>query len=522
MNMRKLLTLACLTIIATPLYAFNLDSLLIASIGGHEAYDSLQHLTSFRAEGAVNLNGQQGRFVEYFVPPTLFYIKVTFEDFSLVQAYDGQTAWQTDQNGKISELEGFEKREMLKNIYFESFAYLWPGRLSGDREYQGRTVKDGQTYHKVAFYPLNTDTVLAYYDYRTGLRKLMVSRMDNIKTLTYIDKYKKISGILFPFYSKATAEGILLSSEFEADTVELNARIDTSIFSIPAGKITDYHFPTGKQQMEIPFQYKAGHIKLLVTINGRKKVWFILDSGASANIYHKPVADELNLPVVGTLPARGISGFENVEMVKTDSIAIGQLTLYNQMAGSLDLSLLERKGIDGEDFGGLLGYDFISRFPVMINYQESMLVVYNPNHFEPSEGGVEVGFHLTMQVPTVRGELNGIPGDFLIDLGNAFGLIIHHRFVKLHNLDRELDDIRDNPSTFSGIGGDLAGKTAFAATFQIGDILIQSLRVILPDSSSGLTGSDQLAGNIGNLIMENFKVLFDYGNSRLIFYDTDK
>lgn len=519
--MKKILILAFITVVSAQVVAFNLDSLLIVSIGGSGAYDSLKHLISYRTEGSVNLNGQHGRFVEYFVPPNRFHLKVSFDDFSLVQAYDGRTAWQMHPNGQVSELEGFEKRELLKNVYFEAFAYLFPDRLTGDKEYRGETVRDGQTYHEVAFYPMNSDTVLVYYDCRTGLRRLMVSRLDNINTLTHVDRYEEVSGILVPFYSKAAAEGVPLFSEFEVETVELNGQVDTSIFSMPAAVLADYHFPEGAQYVEIPFEYHAGHIKLLVTINGRKRTWFILDSGASANILHKPVVDELNLPAVGALPARGLGGFEEVQLVKTDSISIGRLTLYNQVAGSLDLSLLSRPGMYGEDFGGLLGYDFLSRLPVMVNYQGATLIIYNPDRFEPPKGGVEVDFHLSMLVPTVRGELNGIPGDFIVDLGNAFGLIIHQRFVELHQLDRKLDDIRDNPRTFSGIGGGLAGKTAFAATFRIGDILIQSLRVILPDSSAGLTGSGQLAGNVGNLILENFKVLFDYKNSRLIFYEAD-
>jgi hypothetical protein len=518
---KKILPMVLQLFVVTSISAFNLDSLFIVSIGGPEAYDSLKHLNSYRAEGSVNLNGQQGRFEEYFVTPNKFYLEARFEGFSIAQAYDGLIAWQKDHNGRISVLEGLEKRELQKDLYFESFAYLFPDRLPGAFEYRGQTVKDRKTYHEVAFYPLETDTVLAYYDVQSGLRKLMLSRLDNISTITHVDNYQKVSGILLPFSSKATGEGVSLFSEFELETVEINVPIDTSIFNMPSEGGVDYHFPAEVPYVVIPFQYHAGHIVLPVTINGKKRVRFILDSGSSANVFHKPVLEQLHLPIVGKLPARGIGGFEEVNLVKTDSVSIGGLTLYNQIAGSLDLSLLEETATEYEDFGGLLGYDFLSRFPVLINYRESTLVVYNPERFEPPAGGVEVGFHLTMLVPTIRGELNGIPGDFIVDLGNPFGMIVHWKFARLNDLEKKLGDVQNDTDSFSGIGGGLGGKTAYAATFQIGDILIQSLRVILPDSSAGLAGSDQLAGNIGNLILENFNVLFDYKNSRLIFYATD-
>ncbi len=525
MVMEKILVFIVFALAVTaggPTCGFDLDSLLVVSIGGPEAYDRLERLTSCRTKGSVNLNGLEGQFEQYFVPPNRFYATVRFQDFSLVQAYDGQIAWQMDHNGQISQLQGYEKQELLRSVYFESFSYFFPDRLAGGKEYLGETVKEAKMYHEVAFYPFNSDTVLVYFDCESGLRKLTVTRLDNFNAVTHINDYHDVSGILMPFYSKAMAEEAGLFLEFAVDTVELDAPVDTSVFFMPPAGAADYHFPPGAQFVDIPFEYRAGHIRLPVTINGGKKAQFILDSGSSANILHKPVVGELNLPVVGRLPARGVGGFENVELVKTDSLSIGELTLYNQVAGCLDLSLLAGASAQSGHFGGLLGHDFLSRFPVLISYRNSVLTVFNPDSFEPLQGGIEVAFHLTMLVPTVRGELNGIPGDFIVDLGNAFGLIIHQEFAQANELEKKLDDIRDNLRSLGGVGGSFGGKSAYAATFKVGDILIQSLRVILPDSSSGLAGSRELAGNIGNLILENFDLLFDYRNSRVIFYDADR
>ena len=106
-------------------------------------------------------------------------------------------------------------------------------------------------------------------------------------------------------------------------------------------------------------------------------------------------------------------------------------------------------------------------------------------------------------------------------LPNALGLILHNRFIQNNSLLRQLDDVQENNKVFGGIGGAIGGKNAYAATFKMGDIMINSIRVILPDSSQGLAGSSKLAGNIGNMVLENFRVLFDYKNSRLIFYNAD-
>jgi hypothetical protein len=48
---------------------------------------------------------------------------------------------------------------------------------------------------------------------------------------------------------------------------------------------------------------------------------------------------------------------------------------------------------------------------------------------------------------------------------------------------------------------------------------LSDLRVLLLDTQAGLAGSRQLAGNIGNLILENFRLLLDYQRSRMILFE---
>ncbi len=123
---RSLLGTALSLLLIVPVAAVEVDSLLVASVGGPAAVDSLRGMTSYTAEGVVTLNGLPGRFTEYFVPPDRSYVRLDLETFTMVQAYDGLTAWQQDLNGQVSELAGYEKQEILKAMYFHSFSYLFP------------------------------------------------------------------------------------------------------------------------------------------------------------------------------------------------------------------------------------------------------------------------------------------------------------------------------------------------------------------------------------------------------------
>ncbi|UCD64503.1 MAG: clan AA aspartic protease [Candidatus Zixiibacteriota bacterium] len=515
--MRKLVGCLVILIAAPCARPIDLDSLLLKSAGSAGALETINRLKTIASSGTVVLNGQAGTFTHYVAVPDRYYLNVSFEGFSLVQAFDGAVAWQQDMNGGVSRVEGYARRELLKNLYFESFLYL---KSSGEeRAYLGTRDLDGTLYHLVAFFPYDDDTVYCFFNVETARRELLVTSLDQVTLVSYLGDYRPVSELPFPFYQYGSAEEIAYETEFTVDTVVLNGTVPDSIFAMPVIAASDYHFPDHTQAVVIPFSYAAGHIRVPIVISGRKKSWAILDSGASANILHTAAVSELDLPAVGRLPVMGVAGYEEVDLVRTDSLQVGELTLYRQVAGAMDLSdVSSHFGFDSS-FGGMLGHDFLSRFPMLVRFSDSSLVVFNPESFEPPPGGTAVDFFLTMLIPTVEAEINGIGGRFIVDLGNAYSVVLHHHFVRENDLANRLTDVAVNRLGFGGVGGTIGGRSATAATFTVGGVSVESLQVFMPDSGSGIAGSEALAGNIGSLFLQNYDVLFDYRNSRIIFYE---
>ena len=516
---RLALTAACVVLlINTYAVAINLDSLLTASIGGKAAMDTIQRLTSLVYEGKTRTGGLEGSFRAVIVPPDRLYFEMKSPSFSMTQGFDGLTGWQRDQNGQVSELSGFEKKLLLKNLYIESFSYLLPERRGMPLSYRGVEVQDGIQYHVVGFVPYEGDTIIACYNTGTSRREITGTQVDNLYTVSELSDFRTVSGIVIPFHVVDTVIGLPFSTELTIERATINQPVDTSIFRKPSARASDFRFPKGKAAIQVPFSYANGLIHVPATLNGRKRVRLLLDSGASGNVYHRDAVASLNLPIAGYLPARGVSGVDSIALVRMDSIQVGGLTLYNQVAGTLDLKALARSAEAKEIFGGLLGYDFLSRFPVMVDYHGSVLTVFNPETFKPPAGGIVIPFTLTQQVPTITGSLVGVQGQFLVDLGNAFGLILHGAFEMEHGLDTLLSDFQPMSDNVSGIGGSIGGQSAYAKTFEFGGIRLEAIRAILPERSMGLTGSAELAGNIGNRILEHFNVLFDYQQSQIVLY----
>ena len=81
---------------------------------------TIQTMTSFRATGEIVLNGQRGTFFEIVAPPNRIYYSLTFPDFNITQGYDGQDGWQSDLNGRISRISGFEMEALIQSLYLET------------------------------------------------------------------------------------------------------------------------------------------------------------------------------------------------------------------------------------------------------------------------------------------------------------------------------------------------------------------------------------------------------------------
>jgi len=511
------LTLVVFFLTAVRGFGFNLDSLLVQSVGGPVAVEKLRSVTTIYASGRATLADMLGTFQIYVMTPDQIYMEMNLGQITLVQAYDGVTAWQKDHNGMVSELSGFEKRTLLSQVYFQTYSFLFHDRLPGGSAYLGTEERKGRQFHKVAFYPMLTDTVCSYFDVASAHQSFDVLHMDNLEVVTEYSNHQRRDGVLMALTSRSEAEAAQVAVELTVDSLVFNAAFDQAVFQRPLSE-NDYRFPPETDSVQVPFNLVEGHIYIPGNVNGRR-LTFILDSGASANIFHRPALDGLNLPIMGKLPAAGVAGWEMVDLVRTDSLVIGGLAMLNQVGGALDLSLLSGSQPDSVPFGGVMGYDFLSRFPLLIDYQKELLTIYNPESFVAPSGGHEVPFELTLQVPTVEAELVGFPGRYLIDLGNPFGLIVHQEFSQRNDLLKRLDEVQDMAGSIGGVGGGLAGKTAYAATFSLGGIPMNDLRVMLPDSGSGLAGSVELAGNIGNMLLGRFRVLFDYRAHRLIFYE---
>jgi len=518
--MKQILFVLFVVLISCQIQAqeIDLDSLLIQSVGDKMAFSRIKTIQTICLEGDLILNNIPGSFQLLTVMPDKIYMTMQMDQFEMTQIYNGNVCWQIDMNGSFSDLSGYEKDALISQAYMQTYSYLFDDRISGGKEYLGKTFYNDNEYHLVAFYPQYKDTLYSLIDIESGLPRVTIDSLDRLETIVTIDDYRTIEDVAVSFHSLSRATGAPITSEFSITKVEFDSPITMSLFEKSGSQNSDFLFPDDTDSIVVPFEMGQGHIYLSVIINGSKKVRMILDTGASSSVLYPSVFSEMSFDIVGKLPASGLGGYEEVDLVKIDSLIVDRLKLYDQIAGFFDIGFIESSN-DDILLGGILGYDFLSRFPIMIDYGNRQVVVYNPDTFVfPIDGSV-VPFRLISQVPTIEATLVGIKGDFLIDLGNSAGLLINNEFAKINNMENYLDDIRTQPRGLYGVGGIVNVRSAYAAEFAFGDVRINSIRVLLMEEGEGLANSGSIAGNIGSLVLQQFKILFDYASSQVGFYE---
>ncbi len=499
-----------------PINASEIQSILQKSVGGKKAVERIRSLKSIYMSGTVNMNGVLGTFEYKSKLPDKFHLALKFPSFSMEQGYDGTTAWQQDLTGQKTELTGTEKNEVIKTIYLNSYKYLFDDTIP-NKNYLGKSYVGEKIYEQILFFPTIRDTIHAFFDVTTGNRTISKSKQDLFEVVSYDSLFQTVDDINFPFYSQSVIKEMNFTFYQLVDSVLFDVDFPDSIFLFQKRNDANYRFPA-KNKLTIKIEFQNNHIFVPVTISGTRKVYMLLDSGAGASIINKKIADEIIFDSIGTMPAIGVSGTARTKLIRTDSMQIGDLKLYKQIAGSMDLQNIMRRKINKVEFGGILGNDFLSQFPILIDYQKKELTIYNPKNHQAQSGGNKINFEYYMLIPTIECKVGSAKGTFIVDLGNSFGLILHDNFVKEHNLKEIITIDIESKQLIGGIGGASVGQTAVVDSFLIGDEILLDEKVTILSPGEGIVGSTEIAGNIGNRLLKKYKVYLNFSKNEIILY----
>lgn len=184
---------------------------------------------------------------------------------------------------------------------------------------------------------------------------------------------------------------------------------------------------TSTPPVRTPFKKIRSLIFVEVKING-EDAYFILDSGAPVVVlnthYFSNGTDDGD--------AQGVSGSLQRKQIQVDSFRWGNLKLTDTQLMGLDLSHLEEE-LD-HPFKGLIGYDLLKDFELLIDYEEEELLLFKEGqtvYHQEKSPTAELPFNYQLHIPVLEAEIGGAMYQLGLDTGAEQNLISQAAFKQL-------------------------------------------------------------------------------------------
>ena len=479
------------------------------TIGG---LNRLKKIRTSYTTGKKTVDRLNGYFKEWTKTPIRYRTEENYTVITQSSGDNGTHAWSKDFNGKVLVLKDKESQQRRQiSMLLNKYDHIKRDSKYFSLSYQGQTEINEKPAHIIKMSNnINKDIIWYYFDIHSFLLVKVIEKQTDIKIHTLYQDYRLTDGnimIAFRMDSEIRPrnkhESIIIN-EFHA-----NPQIPDSYFSIPPENHNLIHFKPGSKVEKIPFYLNDNLIYLPIQLNGQEKLW-IVDSGASHSLIDEDYAKQLGLVIHPGIKGFGFGGNFELSHVKLPSYGTQDVQIKNQTIYTLK-GLAQR--FSSPQAMGILGYDFLSRFVVKIDYANQSIFLYENSHFNYKGNGNIINAPLkynTFSLPVTLDKQ--FYGYWSIDLG-AYDASLHYSFAKKHELLQ-----RKGLETLSaGIENAILERTVKFDSLTIGSYKIHPAYINIPVSKGLGTGAiGELAGNLGNSILRHFVIYLDYKNQQVI------
>jgi len=265
-------------------------------------------------------------------------------------------------------------------------------------------------------------------------------------------------------------------------------------------------FPGQQNAITVPMKLIGDVPTIDVEVRGRAgKHRFVIDTGASYTLMDLAAARRLGFVASesGHISGAG-SGLINVDLVTGVALEVEGLKTSGHKVVLTDLSCISE--MLGSKITGIIGYDFISKVVVTLDYPSKKVTLRRSGSFSSQKETqiVPIRFKrrwayipMTVKVP---GQPD-ISDDFLVDTGSADG--VNHPLITKSSAPLQ------KTATGVGLGSSTQGVFGTLEYAQLGSFRISSV-----PSSCCATNPDTHR-QVGSGFLKHFVVTFDYGKQRL-------
>lgn len=472
----------------------------------------------------VRAFGFTGSVETWSARPERHYSRTELGPFKLAEGSDGATSWRTDPTtGRVVMLADRDLLESRVAAWFEGERWAEPGEGGGKVTVSGRerdstgacTVLSVEAPGAGDLKPRRL-----WFADATGLLVRMDSPHDQAWVTTRFSGWRRAATRLRPFITDIGISSLPANNmRAEMDSIAINVDVSAVAFALPdSGGARAVTWLLRPGTAALPFDYSARHVWLRASIDGGPEQDFLFDTGASITVLDSTFAATHGIATEGHMQAAGAGASGGAAFARLGSLAVRAPDGDGVELHDLQVAVLSVNPMFAPYFwremAGIVGYDFISRFVVTIDFDRGVLVLRDPKTFRYSGSEAPLPMIMNGPVPGIRGKLDGkYEGVFRLDVGSSSTVDFHAPFAKQYDLVKKLRDSHE--VTGAGFGGHFTSSLGRLHSMEFGPYRWKDPIVSVAHATEGAFASEEFAGNVGNRLLERFRVTLDYDNRRV-------
>lgn len=236
---------------------------------------------------------------------------------------------------------------------------------------------------------------------------------------------------------------------------------------------------------------------------------FVFDTGSGGISLDSSTVDFLKLSTVKTEKTiRGIAGIKNVDFTMGHTLKLGTLEVEKLDFHINDYELLT--SVYGVRIDGIIGYSFLRRYIVRLDYDNMFIEVYSPGSFKYPRGGymLKPNFStLPLQSAVIQDD-RLIASRFIFDTGAGLSILLSKDFVDDSVVFRK--NRKFYPTQAEGLGGKRQMSVSVVKEVKLGPYKFKRVPIHIFEDEYNVTSYPLLGGLIGNDILRRFNVILNY------------
>lgn len=236
---------------------------------------------------------------------------------------------------------------------------------------------------------------------------------------------------------------------------------------------------------------------------------FVLDTGSGGISIDSTTGVYLKLAFVKTeRTIRGIAGIRTVDFTLNHTLKLPGMESPHLDFHKNDYELLT--SVYGVRIDGIIGFSFLRRYIVRIDYDTQKIEVYTPGTFRYPKGGylLKPAFStLPLQVASIKDD-HAVMSRFIFDTGAGLSFLLSKDFVDDSLIFKK--NRKFYPTQAEGLGGKRKMNITVANEVKIGPYKFRKVPVHIFEDDYNVTSYPMLGGLIGNDILRRFNVILNY------------